>query len=147
MKQSPIFVKTYVLMEWLIPCTLSFPRSQRGVLARQVQAQIVALQEALVDAGLAGDGRPHLHCADGHLTKLRIYVRLCRDLKLLSTKQYGHASRLMAEVGRLLGGWLKAWDTDRVGEVDPRQDEAVRAPRGARLRGRAGHAAGRVVEQ
>lgn len=93
MKQSPIFTKTYDLLLWLIPRTLDFPKSQRGVLARQVQTQSFAFYEALVDAGLSDDPEPHLHRADAHLTKLRTYLRLCRDLHLLSVGQYGYASQ------------------------------------------------------
>ena len=107
-KQSPIFVKSYDLMAWLIPHTLKFPKSQRGVLARRVQSQVFALYEDLVDAGLCDTPEPHLRRADADLTKLRTYLRLCRDLHLLSVRQYGFASQQAAEVGRLLGGWLKA---------------------------------------
>ena len=102
MKQSPIFVKTYDLMAWLIPRTLAFPKSQRGVLARQIQARTFELYELLVDAGMSSNPQPLLHQADGALTKLRTYLRL------MSIGQYNHASRLVAEVGRLLGGWLKS---------------------------------------
>jgi hypothetical protein len=45
MKQSPIFVKHYDLMAWLIPCTLAFPKSQRGVLARQIQSELFRIEE------------------------------------------------------------------------------------------------------
>jgi hypothetical protein len=34
---SPIFVKTYDLLVWLIPITMQFPKSQRFVLALRVQ--------------------------------------------------------------------------------------------------------------
>lgn len=95
-------------MAWLIPRTLGFPKSQRGVLARQVQGQLFALYEALVDAGLSEAPTPHLRRADASLTKLRAYLRLCRDLKLLSIPQYGYASQQVAQVGRLLGGWFKS---------------------------------------
>jgi hypothetical protein len=108
MKQSPIFVKTYDLLLWLIPRTLAFPKSQRGVLARQVQAQLFTFYEALVDAGMSEAPLPHLRRADVNLTKLRGYLRLCRDLQLLSVKQYGYASQQVAQVGRLLGGWFKS---------------------------------------
>jgi len=107
-KQSPIFVKSYDLMAWLIPKTLAFPKCQRGVLARQVQAQLFALYEALVDAAMSKTPGPDLSRADASLTKLRAYLRLCRDLHLLSLPQYGFASQQVAEVGRLLGGWLRA---------------------------------------
>ena len=41
------------------------------------------------------------------LAKLRFQLRLCHDLKLLSTGQYEHGARMLAEMGRLLGAWLK----------------------------------------
>jgi hypothetical protein len=114
MKQSPIFIKTYDLLLWLIPRTLAFPKSQRGVLARQVQGQLFALYEALVDAGLSDTPLSHLHRADASLTKLRAYLRLCRDLQLLPIRQYGYASQQVAQVGRLLGGWLKSLEKKAV---------------------------------
>jgi hypothetical protein len=113
MKQSPIFVKSYDLMAWLIPRTLGFPKSQRGVLARRVQAHLFAFYEALVDAGMSQTPQPHLQRADASLTKLRTYLRLCRDLQLLSVRQYGFASQQVAEIGRLLGGWFKSLERKR----------------------------------
>jgi hypothetical protein len=52
--------------------------------------------------------RPGLDQADTELVKLRLYLRLCRDLELLSPGQYEHVARMINEVGRLLGGWLKS---------------------------------------
>ena len=108
MKQSPIFLKHYDLMAWLIPCTLAFPKSQRGVLARQVQTELFRFNEWLVEAGTAEDPLLALGEADKSLSRLRIYLRLCSDLKLLSVSQYEHGSRLAAEVGKLLGGWIRS---------------------------------------
>ncbi len=105
MKQSPIFVRTYDLMAWLIPRTLSFPKSQRGVLARQLQAELFGFYQQLVDAGMGEDMGVCLRRADAALTRLRTNLRLSRELELLSLRQYEHVSRLVAEVGRLLGGW------------------------------------------
>ena len=114
MKQSPIFVKCYDLMAWLIPRTLAFPKSQRGVLARQIQARTFELYELLVDAGMSDDPSPMLHQADTTLTKLRAYLRLSKELQLMSIGQYDHASRLVAEVGRLLGGWFKSLECNQL---------------------------------
>ena len=106
-KQSPIFIKHYDLMMWLIPRTLNFPKSQRGVLARQIQQELFNIQKSLVVA--AGETMPlaSLSQADQSLTCLRTYVRLSRDLTLLSPSQFAHAGKLMGEVGRLLGGWQR----------------------------------------
>jgi hypothetical protein len=108
MKQSPIFVKYYDLMLWLIPSTLAFPKSQRGVLARQIQGELFHVYELLVEAGTRDQPHPILAEVDRGLVRLRTYLRLSRDLRLLSIGQYEHVARLVAEVGRLLGGWIKS---------------------------------------
>jgi hypothetical protein len=113
MKESPVFVKHYDLMAWLIPRTLSFPKSQRGVLARQVQSELFRSYEALVEAGMNQAPLPALQQADKAMIRLRTYLRLCRDLELLTPAQFEYAARLAAEVGRLLGGWIKRVSSDQ----------------------------------
>jgi len=108
MKQSPIFTRTYDLLRWLLPMTTKFPRAQRFVLAEAVQRTALGFQERIIEAARAAQPLPLLHDADTDLTKLRMYLRLCRDLKLMSFSQYEHAARLVNEVGRLLGGWIKS---------------------------------------
>ncbi len=107
MKQSPIFTKTYDLMHWLIPRTLRFTKSQRGVLARRIQETMFDFHEAIVAAVHYDDPYTPLMHADTHLTALRTYVRLAKDLELLSFRQYEYVAKRVAEVGRLLGGWRK----------------------------------------
>jgi hypothetical protein len=107
MKESPIFTRTYDLLRWLIPITLKFPRQQRFVLAESLQKTALEFQERLIEASLAEKPQPILRQADVSLTKLRFYLRLCRDLELLNLGQFEHVSRMISEVGCLLGGWMK----------------------------------------
>jgi hypothetical protein len=107
MEASPIFNKTYDLLHWLIPCTLEFPKSQRFVMALRVQQAAFSLYELLVQAGKGSAPADTLRQADIVLEQLRLYLRLCKDLELLSPRQYEHSARLTDEIGRLLGGWLK----------------------------------------
>jgi hypothetical protein len=44
------------------------------------------------------------------LDKLCYTVRPCHAVELLGQNQYRHASGLLAEVGRLLGSWIKGYD-------------------------------------
>lgn len=106
-KASPIFTQTYDLLRWLIPNTLNFPKSQRGVLARRLQYHSFALYELLVDAAMSDTPEDTLREADRTLTKLRLYLRLSQELGLLQRGQYEHVSKMVVEIGRLLGGWLK----------------------------------------
>ncbi len=109
MKESPIFARTYDLLLWLIPQTLKFPREQRFVLAKRVQDTVLDFHENLLEAGLSkGTARAEwLVRSDIALAKLRVYLRLCRELRLFSMAQYEHVIRMVSEVGRLLNGWRR----------------------------------------
>jgi hypothetical protein len=127
-KESPIFAKTYDLLLWLIPQTTTFPREQRFVLARRVQDVALTFQECLIEASaLAKDNRRgKLAClakADMELTKLRFHLRLCRDLELLNPGQHQHVSQMLDEVGRLLGGWVRALGGASSPQVQDRQPQ------------------------
>jgi len=52
-----------------------------------------------------------LHAADAALNKLRLYLRLAHHWRWLNDGKYEHVSRMVAEIGRLLGGWLRQTTT------------------------------------
>jgi len=111
--QSPLFAKTYDLVLWLVQKTTRFPREHRFVTARFLQEAALRFQEQIIEAAaLPKQDRAgklaRLIKADVELTKLRFYLRLCRDLGLLDPGPHRHASQMVDEVGRLLGGWFKA---------------------------------------
>lgn len=108
MKDSPIFSKTYDLVAWLIPATIKFPRQQRFVMAAALQREAIRFQELLIEAAHQRNPRERLGAADAELDKLRTHIRMSLDLQLLQPGQYEHAARLLTEIGRLLGGWLKS---------------------------------------
>ena len=107
MKESPIFSRTYDLLRWLIPITVKFPRQHRFVLAQAIQQVALDLQENLIEASKVTQPAHALLQADINLAKLRTHLRLCHDLELLSTGQYEHVAKMLTEIGRLLGGWIK----------------------------------------
>lgn len=109
MNESPLFVRTYDFMLWFIPHVQKFPRVYRFTLSERVQRLAFDFQDAIVAAGKSqGVGRfEKLKSADIQLEQLRIWIRFARDNQLFTIKQYEHASRGMAEIGRLLGAWLK----------------------------------------
>jgi four helix bundle protein len=104
-----IFVRTYDLISWLLPKTQNFPRAQRFVVTKRLQDAALNFQELIVEANaFSGPQRAaKLRAADAELQKIRLYLRLCERWQWLSTGQYQHVSAMVAEIGRLLGGWLK----------------------------------------
>jgi len=85
-KQSPIFVKTYDLLLWLLEHTARFPKHERFRMARRVEESVFAFYDLLLQAGRLAeertkDKRRLLLQADLELDRLRFYVRMCQDLK------------------------------------------------------------------
>lgn len=114
MRESPIFVKTYDFLQWLLPLTTKFPKSQRFLLAERLGVAVLDFYELLQRAAMSD--RPGsntaatlilLQQADLLLHRQRFYVRLSKDLLFISVGQYEHAARHLDEIGRLLGGWMR----------------------------------------
>lgn len=65
--------------------------------------------ERLLDADSLRGQPPlaQLTAAAAHLNKVRHYWRLVYDWRWINPGQYEHGGRMVAELGRLLGGWRK----------------------------------------
>jgi four helix bundle protein len=107
MAESPLLIKTYDFLHWLLPATEKFPRSQRFVLAQQLQQAAFHFYELIIAARRVRPNGDLLKQAGIELEKVRLYLRLSHDLAYLGMKQYRHAAQLTTEMGRLLGGWMK----------------------------------------
>lgn len=109
-EEMVIFTRVFDLLEWLLPKAERFPRAYRSTLTQRLMDAALDLQEALVEAQ-SREGRSRvsaLRNADAALARLRIYLRLAHRWRWLSDGQYAHAGTLVAEIGRLLGGWLRS---------------------------------------
>lgn len=113
METSPLFARTFDFLSWLLPRTQSFPRPQRFAVTQRLQNAALDFQELIVDAEVTrGPNRlERLRQADAALNKVRLYLRLCREWGWLTPGQYQHAARMIVEIGRLLGGWIKTVGT------------------------------------
>jgi len=107
MNESPIFIKTFDMLAWLLPATLKFPREHRFVLAQRTQTAAFNFYEAITAASLSRQENTHLQQADIELQRLRLYIRLCQRLQFFNKGQYEHISLMLEEIGKLLGGWRK----------------------------------------
>jgi hypothetical protein len=108
-KELVIFTQTWDLLNWLLPQCERFPKSQRFVVTERLQGSALDFQEAIFDANAHGGAErlQRLQAADAYLNTLRLYLRLSRQWNWLSSGQYEHASRMVAGIGKLLGGWIK----------------------------------------
>jgi hypothetical protein len=104
-----ILTRTYDLLTWLLPKGERFPRAYRHTVTKRLLDAALDIQEGLFEAQ-ARRGDVRLEClygVDAALNRVRLYLRLAHDWHWLSDGQHEHVSRMVAEIGRLLGGWLR----------------------------------------
>ncbi len=105
-----IQTRAFDLLEWLLPKGEKFPRAYRFTLTQRLLGAALDLQDALIEAEVARGAkrRTALEKADMHLVRIRTYLRLIHQWNWISAGQYQHVSKMVMEIGRMLGGWLKA---------------------------------------
>lgn len=89
--------------------TNHFPRAQRFTVTARLLDAAFDLRERLEEANhrQGKERSERLQRADESLARVRLYLRLAAKWEWLTANQYEHAARMVAEIGRLLGGWKK----------------------------------------
>jgi len=108
-EQMIVFTRCYDLLAWLLPRAEKFPRALRFSVTQRLMDAALDLQEALLEAQTEREGArlAALRSADAALARLRLYLRLAHHRHWLNAGQFEHVSGIVAEIGRLLGGWMK----------------------------------------
>ena len=104
-----LLTRLFDLLTWLLPKAERFPRVYRQTVTWRMMNAALDCQEAVFAAQSARDARRQLALqdADAALNRLRLYLRLAHQWRWLNIGQYAHVSAQVAEIGRMLGGWIK----------------------------------------
>lgn len=105
---APALEKHYRFLLWLVPTVEKFPRSQKFLLGDRIQGTALDVLDGLVEATYTRDCAPMLARVNLWLERLRMLVRLAMDLRYLDLRRYEFAARELDEIGRMVGGWIKA---------------------------------------
>ncbi len=108
-QEMPIFTRTFDFLTWLLPITNHFPTAHRHTFTKRLLDAAFDLREQLEAANhrMGKERLVYIKMADESLDKVRTYIRLASKWDWLSAGQYQHVSNMVAEIGRLLGGWKK----------------------------------------
>jgi len=104
-----LYQKTYDFLLWLYPIINRIPKSHRLVLGRHLEELGISLLLLVIKANKArGQSRLSLQLqVSDELDCLRILVRLTKDLRFMSVKQYTTGAKKVNEIGRMLNAWMK----------------------------------------
>ena len=85
-----------------------FPKSEKFSLAQDIKKSMTGLLEQVIRTNRSRDKRVMIYNIDTELEILRTYVRMAMKLGFLPLSKYETWSQHLAEIGRMLGGWLKS---------------------------------------
>lgn len=106
-----IFQKTYALLLWLYPIINRIPKSHRLVLGKNLEEIAIKLLILITKANKEKSKSQNRlllqQQISNNLDYLRILIRLTKDLKFMSIKQYGAGATRLNEISRILNAWMK----------------------------------------
>ncbi|HBG07699.1 MAG: four helix bundle protein [Geobacteraceae bacterium GWC2_58_44] len=108
MENLKIKLKVEDMIKYGYPALAQFPKSEKFSLVQDIKKTMHSLLEQVIRANRTRDKRMALHNVDVELEILRTQIRLATELKLLPLGKYETWSNHLAEIGRMLGGWLKS---------------------------------------
>ena len=104
-----IFRKIYDLLLWLMPHINRLPKFYKQVLGKCLLEKCLVLLILVIKANKQkGTERikSQMYLSD-ELDCLRIFLRLSKDLRLVSVKQYAYGAEKINEIGKMLSSWMK----------------------------------------
>jgi len=106
-KEVDAITKLYDFLLWIIPKLEKFPRSQKFLIADRIETVLLDILDLLIEAAYSKKKSKLLRSANLKLEQLRYLIRLSKDLKFLSLKNYELCARSIDAIGTSIGGWLK----------------------------------------
>lgn len=109
-EQLIVYQKFYDLVVWLFPVINKIPKSHRLVLGKHLEELCIVILLLLIKANRSkGQTRAVLQTdISDELDCLRILIRLNKDLRFMSIKQYALAAEKLNEIGRIMSGWVQS---------------------------------------
>lgn len=104
----PVYQDVYRLILKLFEITREFPREYKYTLGQDIKRDGIVLVRSIYRANKAKDKTEYLERFLDDFEILKLEVRLCVDLKVLSMKKQAELSALMGGIGRQITGWRNA---------------------------------------
>lgn len=86
----------------------SFPKIKRYTLGQELDRQALICLEILLSVPTQGDKLAALKTLSIKIDLIKILLRLSKDNQCIREKDYLSLQTKLAEIGRMLGGWIRA---------------------------------------
>ena len=107
-EELKILQKTYDMIQYGYICLRQFPKSEKFALAGEVKLVMARMLHLIIQANKRYYKKTTLQDIDVEIATLRTYIRLSKDLGFLPFKKYENWAKILDEIGKMLGGWMKS---------------------------------------
>ncbi len=104
----PVYQDTYRLILNIFELTKEFPREYKFTLGQDMKRDGLTLVRSIYRANKTKEKRQYLEQFLDDFEILKLEIRLCTDLKILSIKKQAQLSQLMECIGKQITGWRNA---------------------------------------
>ena len=106
--ELPVYRDTYRLILKIFECTKDFPKEYKYSLGQDMKRDALTLVRSIYRANKAADKQEQLDTFLDDFELLKLEIRLCADMKILSFKKQAELSVLMDGIGKQITGWRNA---------------------------------------
>ena len=103
-----VFKDVYDLVLMIFTFTKDFPREYKFTLGQDLKRDAIVLVRSIYRANKAKDKTEYLDNFLDDFELIKLEIRLCVDLKILSIKKQSQLSLLMDNVGKQVTSWKKS---------------------------------------
>ncbi len=112
-RDAPLYIEAHDLARWVLERTGSWPATS-PLQTRLSQAACDLLEAVSLALTFPLQRATFLRLADGAVVRIRVLLRLARDLGMVSTSGVRFAAGRLRIIGRMLGGWRKRVERSRL---------------------------------
>ena len=106
--ELPVYRDTYQLILKIFDYTKDFTKEYKYTLGQDMKRDALKLVRSIYRANKSEHKKQHLDVFLDDFELLKMQIRLCMDMNILSIKKHVVLSSLMDKIGRQVMGWRKA---------------------------------------
>jgi len=104
----PVFSDTYQLTLKIFELTQQFSREYKFTLGQDMKRDCITLVRSIYRANKNKAREVYLEQFLDEFEVLKLEIRLCKDLRLITLKQQAHLALSMEKIGKQITGWRNA---------------------------------------
>ncbi len=101
----PVYKDVYALIVLIYDVTKHFPREYKYTIGQDMKRDCMQLVRSIYRANKYREKVAHLHQFQDDFELLKLQIRLCHDLQIISTKKYSELIVLTEGIGKQVTGW------------------------------------------